>query len=80
MRPHLEAAASIDMGDGAAAGANGANIDHGDEDRITANPGIARRGLAILPVDDNTDVGAGAADVEGNEAAPSRKRRCPCAA
>ena len=80
LRPHLEGAAGIDAGDAAAACADGRDVDHRHQYRIAANPGVARSGLVVAAVDHDTDVGAGAAHVEGDEAAPAGMLRRPGAA
>jgi hypothetical protein len=43
------------------------DVDHRHDHRVTADPGVARRGFAEPPFGDHADIGAGAADVEGDE-------------
>ena len=59
----------IDIGDRAAAGADGVDVDHRQQQRKAGDRGAARVGLGVAAVDDDADVGAGAADVEGDELA-----------
>ena len=60
-------AAGGDIADRPAASADGADINHRDEDRISTDPGIARRCLAVLAVIDDTDICAGPTDVKGDQ-------------
>ena len=78
--PHLEGAARVGARDAAAAGADGRDVDHRHQHRVAADPGIARGRLAVAAVDDDADVGAGAADIEGDEAPAAGMLRRPGAA
>ena len=55
------------MRDGAAARPNGVNIDHRGHHRIAADPGIPRRGLGELAIDNQADIGGGAANIKGDQ-------------
>ena len=71
-RPDAEGAAMIDVGDRAAAGADRVDVDHRQQQREAGDRGAARVGLGKAAVDDNADVGAGSADVEGDQACAVR--------
>ena len=77
LRPHLEGAARVGSRDAAAARADGRDVDHRHQDRVAANPGVARGGLVVVAVDHDADVGAGAAHVESDEAPAPRVLRRP---
>ena len=66
--PHAQHAALVDPGDGAAARADGADVDHGDLDG-DAELHLVVGGEVLLPAHDGRRVGRGAAHVEGDEVA-----------
>ena len=69
-RSDLEPAVGRDPGDGAAAGADGDDVDHRHLDREPADGAVG--GEAGHPVLDEADVGAGAARVGGEHAVEAR--------
>ena len=79
-RADPKGAALIDIGDRAAAGADGVNVDHRQQQREARNRGAARVGFGKTALDHDADVGAGAADVEGDELAASAQIADPSAA
>ena len=79
-RADLEGAGLVEMGDRAAAGADGVHVDHGHHHRKARDPGIARGGLAEAAIGHDADIGRGAADIEGDEVAPAREAARPVAA
>ncbi len=70
LRADAEGAAAVDMRDRAAAGADRVDVDHRHQQREAGDRGRARIGLGEHAVDDDADIGAGAADVEGDQALP----------
>ena len=66
--PHPQHAALVDPGDGAAARADGADVDHGDLDG-DAELHLVVGGEILLPAHDGRRVGRRAAHVEGDEVA-----------
>ena len=64
-RPDAQRPAVVDPGDRPAARADGVDVDDGKADGDLADPGVARR---LRPaVADQADVGAGAADIHGDD-------------
>ena len=77
MRSDPKTSTWVNMGNAAAASANGVDVDHRDQDRIAGYPGIAGRGFAELPVRHHADIGTGAAHIKGNESGALRPLACP---
>ena len=71
LRADLEAAAGVDAGDAAAAGADGLDVDHRRAQRVALDFLEVR--APRLPAIDRGDVAAGAAHVEGDEVAVARR-------
>src|SRR5438874_9767008 len=65
--PNPEGAPWVDVGDAAATSAQRVDVDHGYQDRVAGDPGVAGGGLGDPARGDNADVGAGAAHVEGDQ-------------
>ena len=80
LRPHPVGAAAVDMGDAAAAGADGGDVQHRHEHRVAADPGVPRGCFADPAVDHGADIGAGAADVERDQPRVRLRRGRPPAA
>ena len=79
-RADAKGAAAVDIGDRAAAGADRVDVDHRRQHRIAADPGVAGGRLGKTPVDDDADIGRGAADIEGDQPIASGQRAAPGAA
>jgi hypothetical protein len=76
-RADAKSAGSINIGDRAAAGADRVDIDHRRQHRVAADPRVAGGSLGKTPVDDDADIGRGAADIEGDQAIASRQPTAP---
>ena len=79
-RADAERAALVDVRDRAAAGADRVHVEHRHEQRVAADPRVARRGLGDPALGDDPDVGRRAAHVERDHAACARRARpahCP---
>ena len=68
-RADAEGPRCIDPGDRAAAGADGVDVDHRHEYGKAGDPGVAGDGLGKAAVGHDADVGAGPADIEGDDVA-----------
>jgi len=66
-RSDTERAALVHVGDRPTAGPDRMDVEHRREERVAADPGVKRGGLADRPVDDDPDVGGGAAHVERDQ-------------
>src|SRR6202035_1006491 len=65
LRPDMQDAAGIDPGDRAAAGADAGDVEAVEGDPVTADLAVHDQGR--LTVDDEADIGAGAAHVEWDQ-------------
>ena len=72
-----EGAGAVAMGDRTAAGPDGVDVDHRHQNGKTADPGVARGRLGETAVDDDTDIGRGAADIEGDQPVAPGQRAAP---
>ena len=79
-RPDPKGTALIDVGDRAAAGADGMDIDHRHQQRKSGDRSAARVGLGKAAFDHDADIGAGAADIESDELAAAAQSADPGAA
>jgi hypothetical protein len=79
-RADAKSAGSINIGDRAAAGADRVDIDHRRQHRVAADPRVAGGSLGKTPVDDDADIGRGAADIEGDQPIAPQQRAAPGAA
>ncbi len=66
-RPDAERAARVDVGDAAAAGADGVHVDHRHEDRVARDERLPGGRLDDAARRDDADVGARPADVERDQ-------------
>ena len=74
LRADAEDAALVDVGDGAAAGADGVDVDHRHHGLVVADLRVEQVAHAQLAAGGHADVGRGAADVERDDVLEAR----PC--
>ena len=74
LRPHMQQPALVDPGDGAAARPDGAHGDAGDGDG-NAEIDLELGGILLAALEDQADIRAGAADIEGEGAGRARRAR-----
>jgi hypothetical protein len=79
-RADAKSAGAVDIGDRPAAGADRVDIDHRRQHRVSSDPCVSGRRLGKAPVDDDADIGRGAADVERDQPIALRQRATPGAA
>src|SRR5699024_10556198 len=80
LRADAEDAALVHIGDGAAAGADGVDIDHGDHGLVVADLGVQQVSHAQFALVRDADVRGGAADVEGDDGVDAGRLAGPYAA